>query len=282
MKTNNTKILVIIPAYNEEKGLNIILERINNKYNVLVIDDGSADKTVYIAKKWGAKVISHQQNKGNSIAIRTGIKYAYQNGYKKVIIMDGDGQHDPRYIDQFVSLLSTNDIVFGNRIYSDSNMPSLKFASNILGSLVVKEITGIYVSDISCGFKGITLNKKIIEIANEASSYTFVFDLLFYVVSHNIDFAYVEVDAIYHYDSLLYTSKKELISFFIALNRFADNLKKVIPENIRYLEENISNSNDFSISIYDMEFWGFYLPKEDGYILQVEPNRIKNFLKSIQ
>ena len=100
------KIGVIIPAYNEELNLGKTLERIPNNVsdnlNVIVVDDGSADRTSEIASKYNIILLRHHRNRGNGAATKTGLKYCKDRNFKIVVILDADGQHDPKYIGDFI------------------------------------------------------------------------------------------------------------------------------------------------------------------------------------
>lgn len=90
--------LVIIPAYNEEKAISGVVSSIRKLYpemDIVVVNDGSSDETVVKAEDAGAIVLSHSFNMGYGIALQTGYKYAFRRGYRFVVQIDGDGQHDP-------------------------------------------------------------------------------------------------------------------------------------------------------------------------------------------
>ena len=89
------KFLSIIPAYNEENTIKRVVEGVGNYSDVVVVDDGSIDETSSLAKEAGAIVIKHFRNKGKGAAIKTGVDYALENGYDILLLLDGDGQHDP-------------------------------------------------------------------------------------------------------------------------------------------------------------------------------------------
>jgi len=99
------KILVIIPAYNEEATIKNVIQRIKLKMpqaDILVVNDGSKDNTSRKAKTAGAKVIDLPYNLGIGGAMQTGYLYAKENGYDIAVQVDGDGQHDPSYIKELI------------------------------------------------------------------------------------------------------------------------------------------------------------------------------------
>jgi len=108
---------VIIPAYNEETGIGPLLEKmistgLNLKYEIIVVDDGSNDRTAEIVRSYPVRLILHGTNKGYGAALKTGIRKA---SCKRVLMLDSDGQHDPVYIDQVYQMLDEFDMVIGER-----------------------------------------------------------------------------------------------------------------------------------------------------------------------
>jgi glycosyltransferase involved in cell wall biosynthesis len=110
-------ISVIIPAYNEAEGIKGLLEKIigagyHKKYEIIIIDDGSSDNTGAVARTFPVKVIRHSINKGYGASLKTGIR---KSSGDYVIMMDSDGQHDPKYIPEIARLLEEYDMVIGTR-----------------------------------------------------------------------------------------------------------------------------------------------------------------------
>ena len=110
-------ISIIIPAFNEELAIRHGLERIvemkfHESFEVIYVDDGSNDKTFDIISEYPVKCYRHFVNKGYGAALKTGIRKA--NG-EKIVILDSDGQHDPKYIETLIGLLENHDMVIGER-----------------------------------------------------------------------------------------------------------------------------------------------------------------------
>lgn len=169
------KVLVIIPAYNEEK--NIIgtvksLECINEYFTLdyIVINDGSKDNTASVCIKNNIKFINLVNNLGIGGAVQTGYKYAYLNDYDVAIQFDGDGQHDASFIINLVDEINKGyDLVVGSRFIKKTDGFNSTFLRRLgikFLSLLIKICTGKKIYDPTSGFRA--CNKRII--------YDFAFD----------------------------------------------------------------------------------------------------------
>src|SRR5205814_6518375 len=99
-----SKTAAVIPAYNEEKHIGDVVRRTRQELDdVLVVDDGSRDKTADRAREAGAKVIVHPQNSGKGERIKTGLRHWLERQNEFIIILDADGQHRPEEIDRIVA-----------------------------------------------------------------------------------------------------------------------------------------------------------------------------------
>ena len=132
------KLLIIIPAYNEAESLRGVIERLRSicpQYDYIIVNDGSTDGTEELCEKNGYNVINHTLNKGLAEAMRTGMKYALENGYDAALQFDADGQHLPEYIDSMVNCMKESgcDIVIGSR-FLNSKMP---FRLRTLGGKII-------------------------------------------------------------------------------------------------------------------------------------------------
>jgi len=147
-------VIAVIPAYNEEGRIGKVV-REARKYveTVIVVDDGSTDRTAEEARKEGAIVIRHSRNKGKGEALKTGLKAFEERNGKYLIFIDGDGQHDPKKIPEFVNLLESGaDVVVGRR--DQRKMPVVRKISNRLTSFLLKILFNVNVSDTQCGYRG--------------------------------------------------------------------------------------------------------------------------------
>lgn len=167
------KVLVIVPAYNEESNIVNTVNKIikyskksNNEIDYIVINDGSSDNTKEICRKNKYNTINLIQNLGIGGAVQTGYKYALNNNCDVAIQFDGDGQHDENYIDDLVDEIKEGyDFVIGSRFISDLS----KFKSSStrrvgikIISFLIKLCTGKKIYDPTSGFRA--ANKDVIKI----------------------------------------------------------------------------------------------------------------------
>ena len=112
------KTIAAIPCYNERIPIGYVA-LIARKHvdEVLVVDDGSTDDTVEVATAAGAAVVSHEVNKGKGRAVKTSLRYAVEHGFDVLVLLDGDGQHNPDEIPQLIEPISNDaaDLVIGFR-----------------------------------------------------------------------------------------------------------------------------------------------------------------------
>ena len=165
------KILLIIPAYNEEKNILNTVNQIKNKGNSLdyiIINDGSKDNTLNILKDNNLKHINLIENLGIGGAVQTGYKYAYENEYDIAVQFDGDGQHDVNFIEKLCKPIINKkcDICIGSR-YLDKTTSEFKstfmrrLGKNII-SVILKICIRKKITDPTSGFRA--ANKNIIKI----------------------------------------------------------------------------------------------------------------------
>ena len=162
------KILFIIPAYNEEENIEKVLNEIKTdipEANILVINDGSTDKTLEIVEKNTVKYICNIFNMGYAMTMQTGIKYAAYHNYDYVIQFDADGQHIAKEAKKLYKHAKKNncDIVIGSRYLVDTGYPCpfMRRVGTKIFEKIIKWTCRQKISDPLSGFQ--CLNKKVIQ-----------------------------------------------------------------------------------------------------------------------
>lgn len=158
------RIIVIIPCYNEEKNLERLLGELReirkktSLLDLLFINDSSTDKTEGILHKEKVEYINHPVNLGYNCAIQSGLKYGLEAGYKRFILMDGDGQHPPSEIEKFLDGYGKDtDILIGSRFKkgyaSTYRIPLIRKLGMIFFSLFTSLLIGSKIKDTTSGFQ---------------------------------------------------------------------------------------------------------------------------------
>ena len=193
------KISFVIPAYNEERHIGKVLSELKKTgFPVVVIDDGSSDRTVEIAKKYRAIILRHRINLGKGAAMKTGAQGAFDMGADAVIFMDSDGQHQVEDLGNFVRALKsgTSDVVFGSRNLS-MGVPLDRYLGNKMASVLVAQLFGIYVSDLICGFRAIT-KKAFGKLNWESSGYGVETEMVILTRKRHLKYCEVPVATLYY------------------------------------------------------------------------------------
>ncbi len=148
------KSLLVIPAFNEEPTLPRLIKAAKTHiHDIMVIDDGSTDATTLVAALAGAMVHRLKTNMGKGEALKTGFNYAIEQGYDRVLTMDGDGQHAPEDIVNFFPLLDQYDLILGNRMSESRRVPLLRRMANLTSSFIVSVLCGRRIQDSQTGFR---------------------------------------------------------------------------------------------------------------------------------
>ncbi len=154
------KILIILPAFNEEKSLPTVVHTIREKVpyaDILVVNDCSNDNTSSVARSLNVCTVDLPINLGVGGAMRTGFKYAVNNNYSWAVQVDSDGQHDPKYIPQMLdkAIEQNLDIVIGARFAGEGNykVRGLRWFAMLFLAKVLSIQTGVKLTDVTSGFK---------------------------------------------------------------------------------------------------------------------------------
>ena len=147
-------VCIIMPAYNEQDGIGIVLENLvsvatENKWEVIVVDDGSTDSTAEIAEKSGVKVVQHLRNRGYGASLSTGVK---NTDAEIVVFMDSDGQHNHNDIELLLAHIDKNDMVVGART-ADSHTDLYRRPGKSVLKWFADYLAGEKIPDVNSGFR---------------------------------------------------------------------------------------------------------------------------------
>jgi glycosyltransferase involved in cell wall biosynthesis len=153
------KVLIIIPAYNEEKNLPRLFIKLKEEcpdFDIVVVNDCSKDRTLEVCQEYGVDAIDLPVNLGIGAAVQAGYKYALYNNYGVAVQVDGDGQHDPKYIGLLVKELGKGyNLCIGSRFIEMEGFQStaIRRAGIKFFSLLIYLLTGQVVKDPTSGFR---------------------------------------------------------------------------------------------------------------------------------
>lgn len=170
---SNKRLLVIIPAYNEEESISSTVDELTSTLpgvDYVVVNDGSKDGTERICLEHGYNYVSLPVNSGLTVGFQTGMKYALRNGYDYALQFDADGQHRPEYISKMLDLAVAEDvdIVIGSRFVNKCKEVSVRMLGSRIITVAIKLTTGKRVADPTSGMR--MFNRKMIErFANDDS-----------------------------------------------------------------------------------------------------------------
>jgi glycosyltransferase involved in cell wall biosynthesis len=179
------KLIIQIPCFNEEKTLPLVLKEIPKsikgvkKVEVVIIDDGSSDRTESVAKKYGATVLKHNVNRGLGNAFNTGLDYALKQNVDILVNTDADNQYPSRYIEKLVQkVINENcDMVIGNRRpWKVKYFSPFKRFMQWFGSSLIRTLTQTKVPDTVSGFRA--YSKRAMRELNITTKFSYVLDTI--------------------------------------------------------------------------------------------------------
>ena len=192
-------VTVLIPAYNEDEYISEVVKgALKIVPRVLVVDDGSSDQTVPVAESAGAEVICHPVNQGKGAALQTGFKAIFSDGGEAVIVMDGDGQHDPEELPKFIKCAGESGagIVLGNRLEASAGMPRIRYWTNRTMSIILSWLSGQGIPDSQCGYR--LIRREVLEsISFTTQNYDMESEMLILASRLGFKIASVPIKTIY-------------------------------------------------------------------------------------
>jgi glycosyltransferase involved in cell wall biosynthesis len=192
-------IVAIIPCLNEATVIAAVVQKVQLHVDtVIVVDDGSTDDTAAVALAAGAHVVRHIQNCGSGAATMTGIDAARLLDPSIIILLDGDGQHDPADIPKLLAMQKEHsaDIVFTNRFGESNTIPLIRRVYNAIGNGLTFLATGSLVPDSQSGFR-LLANRAIAEIDLQMSGYEFCTEMVYEAKTNYWKVAHCPISVMY-------------------------------------------------------------------------------------
>lgn len=191
------QVLIIIPAYNEAENIERVVENLRENYpqwDYLVVNDGSKDSTAEICRQHGYPLLDLPVNLGLAGAFQAGIRYAYQNGYTAALQFDGDGQHEPCYIEKMIEKMEQEslDIVIGSRFCEERKPHTLRMFGSTLISSAIRLTTGKKVTDPTSGMR--LFNVTVMKSFSDKINYGPEPDTLSYLLRCGASISEVQVE----------------------------------------------------------------------------------------
>lgn len=167
-------LTIVLPAHNEEAALDGVLSRLkkvlaDRSYEVVLVDDGSEDRTAEIGEKHGVRVVRHARRKGNGAAVKRGIREARG---MIIVLMDADGQHNPEDIPRLLEEMQNHDMVVGARTRGTGQKPH-RWAANRLFSAIASYLASERIPDLTSGFRAVRADvaKRYVDLLPNTFSY---------------------------------------------------------------------------------------------------------------
>jgi glycosyltransferase involved in cell wall biosynthesis len=197
MNKPELKAIVIIPAYNESRSIQRVIQACLPHIPVLVVDDGSKDDTASLAEAQGAVVIRQIPNQGKGAAFRKGFRYCLENGYEVAITLDADGQHDPSEIPLFLEEYQQRHqgLIIGRRDFSQ--MPFVRKFANSTGKILISSIAGQEIHDNQSGYRLISIPLAKLLLDSTENGFEFEVEMLALCLKHDLGLGWVPIKTIY-------------------------------------------------------------------------------------
>ena len=190
-------VVAIIPAHDEEPRIAAVVEAARDFLAVLVVDDGSNDRTAAVAEAAGAIVLTQTPNQGKGAALRAGFRWALERGYVAAVTLDADGQHDPAEIARFLDAwrAAAADLIVGRRNFKA--MPPIRRLANILGTAAFSWAVGERIPDNQSGFRLISARLMEATLNSTEAGFEFEVEMLVVAIRRGWKIAWVPVRTIY-------------------------------------------------------------------------------------
>ena len=230
------RILALIPAHDEARRIQAVVEGARRHLPVLVIDDGSSDATPEIAESAGARVLRQRPNQGKGAALRAGFRAALAEGAEAVITLDGDGQHDPAELPAFLAVYARRtlakeptELVIGQRNFR--RMPPLRRLSNWLGTLALSTAVGRWIEDNQSGYRLVGRRLMTATLDSTESGFAFEVEMIAICLREGWPIAWLPIRTIYD-DQRSHIRPLRHLREFLAVTRRARRIAREQPRDV--------------------------------------------------
>ena len=191
-------VTIVVPAYNEEHGIRPVVEKLRDamtdfpyEFEILVVDDGSRDRTAERARETGVRVVQHRQNRGYGEALKTGIRHAR---FERIAIIDADGSYPPQEIPRLAMLLDDAEMVVGARTGPNAAIPLIRRPAKKALTLLASYLTGVKIPDLNSGLRLFRRSLAIEFFDLLPSKFSFTTTITLAALNSGYLVEYVEVD----------------------------------------------------------------------------------------
>jgi glycosyltransferase involved in cell wall biosynthesis len=212
----------VIPAYHEEKHIGDVVRRTRQLLeHVLVVDDGSSDKTAARAREAGGEVIVHPKNRGKGEAIKTGLRHWLARDFIWVFILDADGQHRPEEIVRFIAAAASDgaSLLLGNRMKNVKSMPLVRRVVNRYMSNKISRLCGQTIPDTQCGYR--MLHRHLIpELLGGTNRFDYETEMLIIASRKGFRIESVPISTVYSDEVSSIHPVRDTVRFFNLMQRY--------------------------------------------------------------
>lgn len=224
---DDRSIVAVIPAYNEENQVGRVVRQVRAHHlPVLVVDDGSTDDTVAQAEAAGARIISQGENRGKGATLHAGFRWALAHGYKAILTLDADGQHDPAEIPLFLEAHAENghDLLIGARNFDD--MPWTRYTMNMLGRWTFTWVMGEPMLDNQSGYRLLSRRLAAASLESKEAGYEFEVDMIVICFLRGYTLGWVPIQTIYNDERSHINHVKHVYNYLRLLWRVRQQLQE--------------------------------------------------------